>query len=169
MKTEIEQLRGKVINNVTTNTNITFNQFNKEDLSYIAHEMVRDLIKQTDLNASLQEMIRMIHFNENYPQNLNLYVENKMDSHGLCLISKWKECELTDLAKRVMKNAAEVLMEHVDDPFDKEYDDEETYRFDTFYQNYDTDPQPLIETIDTMAHHKKMVERVHPVRELQKN
>ena len=157
-----------VINNTTTNNNHStthnhFNQFRKEDLSYIAHEMVRDLIKQKDLNASLQEMVKLIHFNEKQPNNINVYVGSESDERGLFLNAQksWQDIGVGLLAERVMLDAVMVLSDHHEE-FEKEYDDKESNRFDKFCQNYQNYPEPLKDTIATMVQNKSIVEQQHP-------
>ena len=174
LQSVVEELKSKqpqtIVNNTTNNTtnnNTTthnhFNQFRKEDLSYIAHEMVRDMIKQKDLNGSLQEMVKLIHFNEKQPQNVNVYVANESDEMGLFLNAQksWQDIGVKTLAERVMLDAVVLFNDHHED-FEKEYDDKETYRFEKFYQNYHSLKEPLKDTIATIVHNKSMVERLHP-------
>ena len=145
--------------NITNNTtNITVNAFRKEDLSYIAHEMVRDLIKQKDLDRSLQEMIKLIHFNEKQPQNMNVYLGSMDDKYGKCWKgTEWKDCEVGDLVRLVITNAADVFREHSDEPYEEEYDETETYLFNTFHQNCEKAPGPTKDTKVTFLANKDTV------------
>ena len=140
--------------NTTTTTTIKMNCFRREDLSFLAHEMVRDLVKQKDLHASLQEMIRLIHFNPEVPQNATVYLPDEKSPHGFCWgkDGTWQRRDALELAKLVMLGAASVMSEHNDEPFHTEYTRAETKRFDTFCEKLDDEPdRPIGETINTMA------------------
>jgi len=63
----------------------------------------------------------------------------------------------------VMFNAAQVMNEHNDEPYDKEFTKKQTAEFDRFYDVIGYDRRPLVETIDTMAKNRHVVESAHPV------
>lgn len=150
----------------TTNNYTTINQFKKEDVTWIVHEVVRDLIKgDSDLYASLQTMVRLIHFNPQHPQNMNVYVPDPESDQGWRLDKapdKWRPYPLSQLAQEVIQNGVSYMREHEDEPYDREYTKKEHKRFDEFYQNVDNEQRPLKETIDTMINHKDLVEKCHP-------
>ena len=81
---------GKTINNTTMNThntinnnqtinNIVLNSYGHEDLTHITDQVLENLIKGP--GTMITELTKMIHFNENKPQNMNVYIPNKRDKH----------------------------------------------------------------------------------------
>jgi len=87
---EIEELKSKriVIENITQNNttnnylqnniinnNIKINPFGKENISYITDEILKRVIKNPELG--IPNLIRMIHFNPLYPENMNVLLKNK--------------------------------------------------------------------------------------------
>jgi hypothetical protein len=64
------------INNGTVNNNITI-QFGKEDLSEIDNKYFINLIKSNSTGAKIiTDLVKMIHFNEDYPQFQNVYMSD---------------------------------------------------------------------------------------------
>ncbi len=119
----------------TTTNNITIMDFRGVDTSYIAHGIVAELIKRGDLRSSLQEMVEMIHFNPDHPENINAYLADARHEHGLFFRGgRWQTKSRDELAKLVMFNAAQVMNEHNDEPYDSEYSKKQTFEFDTFYR-----------------------------------
>jgi sugar diacid utilization regulator len=137
-----------------------------ETLSYFTHEMVRDLIKQKDISASLQKVVQLIHFNPSHPENSNVYIASEDDRSGFLTddAGQWKADHTNNIAYKVMKGAAVLMDEHADDCYEAEYTDDEMsryvdYRFDKIDNDY-TDP--LDETIATIVRNKRVVEALHP-------
>ena len=147
---------------INNNTTVVINVFRQEDMSCIDHQMVRNLVKQRDLEASLQEMVRMIHFDPKVPQNQTVYLPDEKSDHGFSWGSDgtWQRQKTPDLAKLVMLGAVGAMTAHNDEPFEKEYTKAETRRFDEFCNDFDvSEPKrPLAETIITMANNKHVVE-----------
>ena len=149
--------------NSTTTNHITVNSFRCVDVSYIAHDHVVGLIKRDDLHASLQEMVQMVHYNPEHPENMNAYLADASHEQGLFFRSgRWQPKSRDDLARLVMFNAAQVMNEHNDEPYDKEFTRRQTQTFDRFYTVIGYDRRPLVETIDTMARNKRAMEDMHP-------
>ena len=80
-----------------------------------------------------------------------------------CRGGRWCHQPRDDLAKLVMFNAAQVMNEHNDEPYDREFTKKQTASFDRFYDIIGYDRQPLVETIDTMAKNRHLMETAHPV------
>ena len=81
---------GKTINNTIMNTNninsnnrtinnIVLNNYGNEDLTHITDQVLENLIKGP--RTMITELTKMIHFNKNKPQNMNVYIPNKRDKH----------------------------------------------------------------------------------------
>ena len=76
----IEILLSKVgtTNNIITTNNININSYGKEDMSHIT-----DTFKTQMLNSPykmIPKMIEEVHFNENKPENKNIFLPNKKDN-----------------------------------------------------------------------------------------
>ena len=81
---QIEKLLEKVgdtINNTTNtvNNNIILNNYGKEDLSHIGSEDFKNLIKAPV--TMISELTKMIHFNGDKPENMNIFIPNKRDKY----------------------------------------------------------------------------------------
>ena len=152
-------INNNTVNNTTNNTttnnttnNITINKLCQEDLSFLAHEIVRDLVKQSDLYASLQEVVKLVHFNPEHPQNQNVYLPDDKAEHGFCRSDEaWEKIPTKKIAKLVMTGAASIMCHHNDAQFSSEYSKQETKRFDVFFDRVDRDDRPIRDTINTMA------------------
>jgi hypothetical protein len=81
---QIEQLLEKVgdtYNNNTFNTtnNIVLNNYGNEDFSHITNHILNKLL-ETPIKM-IGELTKMIHFNDNKPENMNIYIPNKKDKY----------------------------------------------------------------------------------------
>ena len=174
MRDEMESMRHEIrqqpaaappttTTNVTNNNNITINNFRGVDVSYLAHDLVAQMVKRGDLRKSLQEMVELVHFNPEHPENMNAYLADASHEHGYCFRGgRWQPKARDELAKMVMFNAAQVMNEHNDVPHGKDFTKKQTDRFDRFYDIIGYDRHPLVETIDTMAKNRHVVENAHP-------
>ena len=145
------------------NNNIVINNFRGVDVSHLAHDLVAEMIKRGDLRTALQEMVQMVHFDPEHPENMNAYLGDPNHAHGLCFRGgRWQPKPRDELAKMVMFNAAQVMNEHNDAPHGNDFTKKQTDRFDRFYDIIGYDRHPLVETIDTMAKNRHVVENAHP-------
>ncbi len=160
----VPTVSSSIVNNQNMMTNnITINNFRCVDVSYIAHDIVAGMIKRGDLHASLQEMVQLVHYNPDHPENMNAYLADASHEQGLFFRSgKWQPKPRDDLARLVMFNAAQVMNEHNDEPYDREFTRRQTDTFDRFYTVIGYDRRPLVETIDTMTKNKRAMEDMHP-------
>ena len=81
---QIEKLLEKVgdtYNNNTFNTtnNIVLNNYGNEDISHITNHILTKLL-ETPIKM-IGELTKMIHFNDNKPENMNIYIPNKKDKY----------------------------------------------------------------------------------------
>ncbi len=81
---QIETLLEKVgdtINNNTINqtNNIVLNNYGKEDLSHITSKVLDKLIMAPC--QMINNLTRMIHFNDKKPENMNIYIPNKKEKY----------------------------------------------------------------------------------------
>ena len=148
----------------TNNINIQINNFRAVSVDHIDHATVASLIKAADLRDALQEMVRLVHYDPAHPENINAYLADVSHENGLYFRGgRWCLKSRDDLAKLVMFNAAQVMNEHNDEPYHREFTKKQTERFDKFYDVIGYQRQPLQDTIATMAKHRDVVETAHPV------
>ena len=155
-----------VVNNSdhnTTNVTVNVNNFRIVCTDYVDHAVMAQLIKARDLNGSLQKVVEMLHFNTSHPENMNAYISNALAEHGYSYRGgQWIRQPRNDIAKGVMLNAGSLMNEHNDDPYARDFTKKQTDRFDAFYNVFDTQADPLSDTINTIVKHKGSVEGFHP-------
>jgi hypothetical protein len=82
LEKEIIKLIDKV-GNVTNNTNniIVVNNYGKENTDYLTIDKITKLLDRP--YDSVQELIKMLHFNEEHPENHNVKITNKKEPYAL--------------------------------------------------------------------------------------
>ena len=82
LEKEIIKLIDKV-GNVTNNTNniIVVNNYGKENTDYLTVDKIKKLLDRP--YDSVQELIKMLHFNEEHPENHNVKITNKKEPYAL--------------------------------------------------------------------------------------
>jgi hypothetical protein len=90
LKKEIEKMMNNVgtINNTTnnntnnnTNNIIVVNNYGKENTDYLTADKIRALLARP--YESIQELIKMLHFNSEHPENHNVKITNKKEPYAL--------------------------------------------------------------------------------------
>ena len=74
---KIDKLLEKVGNTTNIQNNIHVNNYGNEDLTHISKSMMDDLI--TIPYRMIPKMIAAVHFNDEKPQNKNIFIPNKKD------------------------------------------------------------------------------------------
>lgn len=109
------------VNNTTNNTNnITNNTINnieiqllaygQEDLSHLSDHEYKKLINRG--YQSVQELIKVIHFNENKPENHNVYISNMRDKYVIKFNGKqWELDNKTEIVNELYTEKKELLEE----------------------------------------------------------
>lgn len=74
----------QTINNIQQNININstdsrINPFGKEDTSFLTHSVMKNILKNPD--NGIPQLIRLIHFNPEIPQNQNVRLKNKKEPY----------------------------------------------------------------------------------------
>ena len=134
----------------------------QEELSHLSHETFRDAVVASNLRQSLQEIVKKIHLDPDRPWNVNAYVASQDALMGMCYAKgRWMPMEAEEIARLVLTNAASLMCEHNDDPYDEEYDREQTEMFDKFFDRLERDDVALKDTLRTLAEGKEVVERIH--------
>ena len=85
LEKQIEKMIDKVgtINNTTNNTQniIVVNNYGKENTDYLTFEKIKSLLDRP--YDSVQELIKMLHFDVNHPENHNVKITNKKEPYAL--------------------------------------------------------------------------------------
>ena len=82
LEKQIVKMMDKVgtINN-TTNNIIVVNNYGKENTDYLTVEKIKKLLNRP--YDSIQELIKMLHFNTEHPENHNVKITNKKEPYAL--------------------------------------------------------------------------------------
>ena len=154
LKTLVNELQA----NAANSAHPAVNSFGKENMSMLTHEVMRGIIQDgKQLRANLQHIIKTLHFNTAFPQNMNVFLPSMSQGYYL-LKNVWNPCSADDLAKRVMFNAADVMLQHRETDNEQEYTMEEQAKFDAFYREFNHDSGVFQSTIRTMIDNFSMVE-----------
>jgi len=83
LEKKIEKLLDKVgtVNNNNTNNIIVVNNYGKENTDYMTVEKIKKLLNRP--YDSVQELIKMLHFNAEHPENHNVKITNKKEPFAL--------------------------------------------------------------------------------------
>ena len=86
LEKKIEKLLDKVgtVNNTTNNNTqniIVVNNYGKENTDYLNVGIIRSLLDRP--YDSVQELIKMLHFNTDHPENHNVKITNKKEPYAL--------------------------------------------------------------------------------------
>ena len=72
---------GNVTHNNNTNNIIVVNNYGKENTDYLTVEKIKKLLNRP--YDSVQELIKMLHFNSDHPENHNVKITNKKEPYAL--------------------------------------------------------------------------------------
>lgn len=121
-------------NTITTNNNIIINAFGNENLDYIKKEYIHALI-QAGPYASIQKLIKHIHFNPNHKENHNIKIPNKRDKYGMVFDGKtWQIKNKKNMITTIADHAYGIIAEHCEDLTNMKLD-----KFRDDYENEDND------------------------------
>ena len=134
---------GNVTNNTNNNTNniIVVNNYGKENTDYLTVDKIKALLdKPFD---SVQELIKMLHFNSDHPENHNVKITNKKEPYALV----WND-PIWELRKKksVVKDIVDKGYMMIDNTYDNM--DESNSKFINFQEHYEdeeTDTKNKIE------------------------
>lgn len=117
-------------NNYTQN-NIIINAFGNENLDYIEKDFVQKIVKEGPY-ASIQKLIKYIHFNPNHKENHNVKIPNKRDKYGMIYDGKkWQVSNKGNMIASLATHAYDVISDHCDDLHNK--------KFDKFKEDFETE------------------------------
>ena len=125
LKKEINQLKEKninvlrtnninngTINNnyITTNINIKINPYGQEDNSHLNDEDYKRIINKGF--KSIPELIKLIHFNQDKPENHNIYISNMRDKYTVIYNGKkWELRDRDDTIQELYIDKKDILMD----------------------------------------------------------
>tara|TARA_Y100000591_G_C21520057_1_gene538886 strand:- start:45 stop:695 length:651 start_codon:yes stop_codon:yes gene_type:complete len=134
---------GNVTNNTNNNTNniIVVNNYGKENTDYLTVDKIKALLdKPFD---SVQELIKMLHFNSDHPENHNVKITNKKEPYALV----WND-PIWELRKKktVVKDIVDKGYMMIDSTHDNMNESNSKFiNFQTDYEDEDTDTKNKIE------------------------
>jgi DNA-directed RNA polymerase subunit RPC12/RpoP len=113
---KIKPTKIKLINN---NININITAFGKEDLNFITDELCKKIM-YTGFD-SVQNYVKLVHFNENKPEYQNIYISNKKNKNEIMVNdgNKWNIAKTNDIMEKLFFNSITFLKSNVDKLKDK--------------------------------------------------
>ena len=152
LEKKIEKMLDKTctINNNTTNNNsnntiIVVNNYGKENTDYLTAEKIAQLLDRP--YDSIQDLIKMLHFNVDHPENHNVKITNRKEPFALV----WND-PIWELRKKkaVIKDIVDKGYMMIDTTHDEvSYDTNKTNKkYKNFQDNYDDDASNIKELIE---------------------
>lgn len=122
--------------------------FRHEDLGYITHKELKEMLQTRRHNETLLKLAHTIHFNPVHPENMNVAV-TKLDCVLLYLKQKWCTYSFDDAAWLLVINIGGIMMEHIDDDhYKSEYTDDELDHFQNWYNGLRSYKEPVFQIVE---------------------
>jgi len=141
LEKKIEKLLDKVgiVNN--TNNIIVVNNYGKENTDYMTVEKIKALLNRP--YDSVQELIKMLHFNSDHPENHNVKITNKKEPFALV----WND-PIWELRKK--KTVVKDMVDKSYMMIDTTYEDIDTpqKKYKNFQDNFEDDTSHIKEKIE---------------------
>ena len=134
MQKQIELLLDKVgdTTNITTNQHIVLNCYGNEDLTHISNNFKMELLKIP--YAMIPKLIKEVHFNQNYPQNNNIYLPNKKEPYvKIYQDQTWVYKDKKETIKELVEKNYSILDDYYEGNRES-LDSEENKRFISFQE-----------------------------------
>jgi len=135
------------INNNTTNNNnntnniIVVNNYGKENTDYLSVETLSKLLNRPF--DSIQDLIKMLHFNAEHPENHNVKITNKKEQYAMVWVNKIWEVRKK---KALIKDMVDKSYMMIDDTYDNI--DMPNKKYINFQNQYDGDDNTIKEIIE---------------------
>ena len=147
LEKKIEKMLDKVgtINNTTNNNNtnniIVVNNYGKENTDYLTVEKIKKLLDRP--YDSVQELIRMLHFDVDHPENHNVKITNKKEPYALV----WND-PIWELRKKksVVKDLVDKGYMMIDTTHDNI--DDPNIKYTNFQDNFENDETNIKDKIE---------------------
>ena len=134
----INNTTNNTTNNNTTNNNtnniILVNNYGTENTDYLTVEILTKLLNRPF--DSIQDLIKMLHFNDEHPENHNVKITNKKEQYAMVWVDKiWEVRKKKALIKDMVDKSYMIIdstYENIDIPnkkyinFQKQYDDDDS-------------------------------------------
>ena len=132
---------GNVTNNNNTNNIIVVNNYGKENTDYLTVEKIKKLLNRP--YDSVQELIKMLHFNSDHPENHNVKITNKKEPYALV----WND-PIWELRKKksVVKDIVDKGYMMIDTTHDSI--DETNTKYINFQDNFEDDATNIKDKIE---------------------
>jgi len=153
LEKKIEKMMDKMctINNNTTNNNnntnniIVVNNYGKENTDYLTAEKIAKLLDRP--YDSIQDLIKMLHFNEDHPENHNVKITNKKEPFALV----WND-PIWEIRKKksVVKDIVDKSYVMIDNTHDDVYHstDKPNKKYINFQSNFEDDASNIKDKIE---------------------
>ena len=145
-KKKLEKEIGKLIDkvgNVTNNTNniIVVNNYGKENTDYLTVDKIKKLLNRP--YDSVQELIKMLHYDPDHPENHNVKITNKKEPYALV----WND-PIWELRKK--KSVVKDLVDKGYMMIDTTYDniDKPLKKYINFQDNFEDDTTQIKNKIE---------------------
>ena len=133
---------GDTINHNTITQNIVLNSYGQEDLSHITEQMLDSLLKGP--NKMIQNLTRMIHFNKEKPENMNIYIPNRKDKYVKVFKNgKWVLEEKKERIPDMIDKNYNILDNHYENIGQTKLTEIENTAYSDFQSKYDESDQEL--------------------------
>jgi hypothetical protein len=149
LEKKIEKMMDKMctINNTTNNTNniIVVNNYGKENTDYLTAEKIAKLLDRP--YDSIQDLIKMLHFNEDHPENHNVKITNKKEPFALV----WND-PIWEIRKKksVVKDMVDKSYVMIDTTHDDIYhrENKPNKKYINFQNNFEDDTSNIKDLIE---------------------
>ena len=146
LEKQIEKMIDKVgiVNNTTNNNTqniIVVNNYGKENTDYLTFDKIKNLLDRP--YDSVQELIKMLHFDVNHPENHNVKITNKKEPYALV----WNN-PIWELRKK--KSVVKDLVDKGYMMIDTTYDDidKPNKKYINFQNNYEDNSSNIKDKIE---------------------
>jgi len=150
LEKKIEKMMNKVctINNTTNNNNNTnniviVNNYGKENTDYLTTDKIKKLLDRP--YDSIQDLIKILHFNADHPENHNVKITNKKEPFALV----WND-HIWELRKKksVVKDMVDKGYMMIDTTYDEVSHDKPNKKYINFQHNFEDDSSTIKDKIE---------------------
>jgi hypothetical protein len=113
MYKKMNNLLDKVGNTTNIHANIHLNNYGNEDLTHLSNKLLTNMLKiPFDM---IPKMIQVVHFNDEKPENKNIFIPNKKDNFvKIFKDNKWIYQDKNEALKSLVNNKYHVIDNHYD-------------------------------------------------------
>lgn len=108
---KMNNLLDKVGNTTNIHANIHLNNYGNEDLTHLSNNLLTNMLKIPF--EMIPKMIQVVHFNDNKPENKNIFLPNKKDNFvKVFKNNKWIYQDKNEVLKALVTNKYNVMDNH---------------------------------------------------------